>query len=290
MTHLHPSVVISPIATLLAVTAITTFLWLTARAFGRRPRLVSSLAAAALLWAFVLPFLLSGELLEPTCAAGPRNLDETLRGLASQPIEAVPFHKVIAAVTGHKIIPIERTTPAHRALLSGLTKAIEAAVEDAARKGLAARRPNEAGNRMEGVLKQSLQKLGLRAETPTTVSGRRQSVGYPDVYVEASADMSCYLEVKTYSARNADTTQRAFYYSPSVKNSKVTKELPHLLVGFEMERVSRDGQQYFVPVAWRLCCLHDLPVTLKYEFNASNRGIYRADGVLAKGAGSPLKD
>ena len=106
---------------------------------------------------------------------------------------------------------------------------------------------------------------------PVNSAGQSQAAGYPDV--EILGEVPCYLELKTYSAATANTTQRSFYYSPSPK-PKVTRDALHLLLAYELERVKRDGQTIFVPVHWKLLTLQDLEVDLKFEFNQSNRGLY----------------
>jgi hypothetical protein len=83
----------------------------------------------------------------------------------------------------------------------------------------------------------------------------------------------CYLECKTYNIKNVNTTQRAFYFSPS-DQFKVTRDAIHLLLAFQLEPEQRDGKRVFVPVHWKLITLHDLKVDLKHEFNQHNRDMY----------------
>ena len=104
-----------------------------------------------------------------------------------------------------------------------------------------------------------------------TAGGTAQEPGYPDV--EIPGDPPCYLELKTYSATTANTTQRSFYYSPSDR-PKVTRDALHLLLAYELEKVERDGKTVFIPAHWKLITLQDLHVDLKFEFNQSNRGLY----------------
>ena len=139
-------------------------------------------------------------------------------------------------------------------------------------------RANEAGNHMEAFVKAALNDAGLAAHTPLTTAGKAQEAGYPDV--EILGDPPCYLELKTYSATTANTTQRSFYFSPSA-NPKVTHDAPHLLLGYQLERTERDGRTAFVPVHWKLISLQDLEVDLKFEFNQSNRGLYGKEAAKA---------
>jgi hypothetical protein len=86
-------------------------------------------------------------------------------------------------------------------------------------------------------------------------------------------DVPCYLELKTYSADTANTTQRSFYFSPS-ENPKVTHDALHLLLAYELEQSTNGNRPTFRPVRWKLITLQDLEVDLKFEFNQSNRGLY----------------
>ena len=103
----------------------------------------------------------------------------------------------------------------------------------------------------------------------------------PDIEITEPAP--CYVELKTYNAATANTTQRSFYYSPS-ETPKVTRDAVHLLLAFELERTARGGTNVFVPTHWKLLSLEDLEVDLKFEFNQSNRGLYGSDkGLLNEG-------
>ena len=136
---------------------------------------------------------------------------------------------------------------------------------------------------METFVRQALRDAGLPARIPVNSTGHAQATGYPDI--EIQGDTPCYLELKTYSARTVNTTQRSFYYSPS-EHPKVTRDALHLLLAYQMEQTNRDGKTDFVPVHWKLITLQNLAVELKLEFNQSNRGLYgrgAADSLLAEG-------
>jgi hypothetical protein len=181
------------------------------------------------------------------------------------------------------LILFDTNNAAHVKLRDAILKAASAAGERARKEGLPAARANEAGNHIEAFVKAALKEAGLDARTPENTEGDAQAVGYPDV--EILGDAPCYLELKTYSAATANTTQRSFYYSPS-ERPKVTRDALHLLLAFQMERTERAGQTVFVPVNWKLITLENLEVELKAEFNQSNRGLYGAGAdkaVLSQG-------
>ena len=190
----------------------------------------------------------------------------------------IPFKEVIRATTHHRILDYDAKNPAHAELHRKLAASASLAAEKARAAGVFAARPNEAGNHMEAFVKAELQAAGLNARTPVTATGGAQSAGYPDI--EILGDPPCYLELKTYSAATADTTQRSFYYSPSGQ-PKVTRDALHLLLAYEVIKVDRDGKTSFVPVHWKLITLQDLKVDLKLEFNQSNRGLYGKEAAAA---------
>lgn len=192
----------------------------------------------------------------------------------TKPAKKIPFKEVIFATTQQHIIDFIPTNTAHRELFEKISIAADAALTNARTAGLFSARANEAGNHMESFVKAALKETGLAAQTPVTTDGDAQTVGYPDV--EILGALPCYLELKTYSASTANTTQRSFYYSPSTK-PKVTHDALHLLLAYELERTERAGRITFLPTHWKLITLQDLEVDLKFEFNQSNRGLYGKD-------------
>jgi hypothetical protein len=196
----------------------------------------------------------------------------------------IPFKEVILATTQHRILDFDTNLPAHVTLHKKISSAAVAAAAMARADGLSAARANEAGNQIEAFVKAALKAAGLNARTPVTSGGEAQTTGYPDV--EIQGDPPCYLELKTYNAATANTTQRSFYYSPSA-HPKVTHDALHFLLAYQLEKSEREGKTVFVPVHWRLITLQDLEVDLKFEFNQSNRGLYGREAgpaLLSEGA------
>jgi hypothetical protein len=197
-------------------------------------------------------------------------LDATLAGITRSE-RRLPFKTVIAATTGHRVLDFDTNNPAHVELRRKILRAAALAGERARAEGIATARANEAGNHMEPFVRAALAEADLPARVPTNSSGRAQATGYPDI--ELTGAVPCYLELKTYNATTANTTQRTFYYSPSTA-PKVTRDALHLLLAFELETVTRQGRSVFVPARWKLLTLQELEVELKFEFNQSNRGLY----------------
>ena len=194
----------------------------------------------------------------------------------------VPFRDVIRATTHCRVLSFQTNNPAHIELRKKILEAAALAGERAAREGLQVDRANEAGTHIEPFVRAALKDIGLDARIPVNAAGEAQAAGYPDV--EITGAVPCYLELKTYNAATAHTTQRTFYYSPS-SQPKVTRDALHFLLAFQMEKLTRDGKTTFVPIRWKLLTLENLHVHLKCEFNESNRGLYgpESSSLLAEG-------
>ncbi|MBI3848985.1 MAG: hypothetical protein HY298_01660 [Verrucomicrobia bacterium] len=196
----------------------------------------------------------------------------------TKPAKRLPFKDVILATTQHRILEFDTNNAAHVALRKKILQAAALAGERAGTNGLAAARANEAGNHIEPLVRAALQEAGLSARIPLTTTGEAQATGYPDI--EILGDVPCYLELKTYNAATANTTQRSFYYSPST-HPKVTRDAFHLLLAYELKKTERAGKTTFLPTHWKLITLQDLEVDLKFEFNQSNRGLYGKDAAAS---------
>lgn len=186
------------------------------------------------------------------------------------PLKGVPFNLVIEAMTGYKVIDFNACSSQHQKILGFLVEAGQRSVKAINEAGgIASDRPNEVGNRIELHVKNALNANPvIHAQTPVTVSGKRKSSGYPDI--EARIDgQTIYLECKTFNHKNANTTQRSFYFSPS-NECKVTCDALHFLLAFEMQA---EGKRYKAN-GFKLLSLEKLSLDVKYEFNSDNRRVY----------------
>ncbi len=166
-----------------------------------------------------------------------------------------------------------------------LSRAATRAGKVAGEDGIFRPRPNEVGNDMEPYVLSALREVGLRANKPMTESRRKKAVGYPDIAAIDSQGRIVYVEVKTFNIENLNTTFRAFYMSPS-DDPKVTQDAVHLLISFQVEvdESRRRGRlNCYVPVAWKIVSLYDMPIDIKHEFQASNLAMYRPEAILREG-------
>lgn len=189
---------------------------------------------------------------------------------------------MIKAISGREVLDFDKSDARDAHLLERLRAGLDAALLAAHRDGIRAKRANEVGNYIEPFVKDALNACGLAADIPLNSAGKRQTVGYPDLMIEESDGRVTYLECKTYNAKSVDSSMRAFYFQAS-KNFKFHHDARHLMVSFEIQPDTRDGERVFAPVRWRLYTLEKLLVQIKHEFNASNKDMYRPESLLAEG-------
>ena len=199
-----------------------------------------------------------------------------------KPLKDIPFPIAIKAISGHEVIAFDKKNQADKKLLDRLIKAMNIAVKNAYKTGMLTSRPNEVGNHIEPFVKNAINNIGMKAEIPLTSNGKHQSAGYPDIIIKDIDNRITYLECKTYNQKSIGSSFRAFYFQPS-KNSKITYDARHLMVGFEIIKENRKKKSVFVPTHWRLYTLEKMLVQIKHEFNASNKGMYKPEALIAEG-------
>lgn len=197
-----------------------------------------------------------------------------------KPLKNVPFDLLIKGLSGKRVLKFDASLAVDMAFLKILEDVVLAVHAAVSATPIARPRPNEVGNDIEPFVQQALKLAGCVSETPSGASGKKKSTGYPDLLVFDPNKRPIYLECKTYSESSIDTSFRAFYLSPST-DFKISHDAQHLLVAFEMIVIGRNGlNNLYVPKNAKIISLEDLLCDVKYEFNASNRGLYQNSRVL----------
>jgi hypothetical protein len=174
-----------------------------------------------------------------------------------------PLHAVVEHLFGETVLPYAGEQ------LEGFEAALGECLRALNEEGVESRRVNEVGHAVEAFVLEALREAGFEVDRPATRSGRQRAAGYPDLAARRGED-AFYLEIKTYHPDTAHSSQRTFYLSPS-EDPKVTRPAFHLLVAFAMVP---DAEGRYRAVSAQLVDLRDLPVSLKLEYNASNRELY----------------
>jgi hypothetical protein len=201
-------------------------------------------------------------------------LEQTI-GKFIEPVKGIPFHIAIKAVFGQKVLEPDLENKKDKELIADLSKIANIAGRNAKRDGIFRSRPNEVGNDMEPYVGKALREIGITADIPERSDGKKQAVGYPDIYFKDRFGRHVYLECKTYNKKNIGTTFRAFYFSPPLERnkSKIIYDAYHLMVAYEIEEARREGKRYYIPVAWKVVSLYSTRIDVKHEFNANNKDL-----------------
>ncbi len=198
-------------------------------------------------------------------------------------LEEVPFAEVVEATTGQSIVPVSRVEDG--AVLEALGTAIDVAVKrlnDPDHPIHTVGRVNEASRYVEDEIKETVGAIeGWTCGVPTTVDGKEQRSGYPDLRIVTDGGKVLFLDPKLYAPGSRDSSLRTFYYEPRGGTSKVHEDAVHLLAGF---RHNGESGRKFRLDAWELVDLSKLKVQLKAEFQASNREIYTEETVVGRSA------
>ena len=212
-----------------------------------------------------------------------KNLENIIKQMLP-PLKGLPFKLVIKSICGHDVIRFDENNHNHKNLLDKINAAIIMCCEEVNETGIIHSRANEVGNKIEPYLKNALSKIeGFTADTPTNTSGKRISVGYPDIQLNYG-NSTCYIECKTYNIKSIDSPMRSFYLSPS-EDFKITKTGIHFIVSFQMidEGKVDDGNSKYIVESWKILDAHNLKCDVKYEFNSDNKRMYSENMILREG-------
>ena len=228
---------------------------------------------ACILFLFLAPLFCAAQT-PATTDASPTNSSQVKSVITQMRVRmrSVPLDVVVEALTGHKVLPFNPDNPNHAEVL----KRVKAAAASVAAKikaegGISSKRVNEVGNTIEQYVRDALTAQGMPATVPTgEKSGKARATGYPDVAFTFN-DEHFYLDCKTHDEKNANSTMRTFYLSPS-DDPKISCDAVHLILSFQTSR--KDGSDIYQLVRYKIVSLEKLSVDLKYEFNSDNRRMY----------------
>jgi len=139
-------------------------------------------------------------------------------------------------------------------------------------------RPNEVSIILEHELPQIFSSNRSKFRVIREVQHFSQT-GYPDEKIIDIYGRTTFIEIKA-TTRPDEGSPRDFYFTP-LKNTKkkVNVNGRHLLLGFIIKEVR---PEVFRTVGWKLVDLTKIKVSMKPEFNADNREIYKKEAVIAE--------
>ncbi len=212
-------------------------------------------------------------------------VSKKLQGVIAQmlkPLKGLPLSLVIEGLSGNTVLLFDQSNKKDIQVLEKLIRVANDVLSGVNQMGVLRTRPNEVGNDIELFVKKSLIKNDYTADTPETPQNKKKSTGYPDLEFIDEFNRHHYLECKTYNIANINTTQRSFYLSPS-NNFKITKDAHHFGISFEIyvESSIKNNHLYKIK-SWKILDLGQLNLSVKYEFNASNKNLYTSHLILAE--------
>jgi len=109
-----------------------------------------------------------------------RELEEVI-GKFLEPLKGIPYPIAIKALTCCEVLSFDLSSRENRQLLDLLKTVAKIAGEEAYKKGIFTKRPNEAGNKIEPFVISAVNKVNLKADKPKTKKGKIKVAGYPDI-------------------------------------------------------------------------------------------------------------
>lgn len=193
----------------------------------------------------------------------------------------VRFASLIETSTGNRVLAFDPNQPAEAEILAGIRAAMDRILEEFNRPDSIThqeRRINEVSAYFEEALLEELDREpGLVCELPRTSEGNLQRSGYPDLVIRHQASgRVAYLDPKLVEETSMDSSLRTFYFTPRRETNKVLHDAHHLLIGIEHDGNNRKWKY----LRWNLVDLADFRVTLKAEFQANNRDLYRPELIV----------
>ena len=203
----------------------------------------------------------------------------------SAALKGIPFPDVIAATSGKKVLPIDRTDKDTQRILAEIGHALDdvlAAMNAPDSPARSAKRVNEMSSHFENALREKLNaRPGFACDFPKTAVGRAQRSGYPDLRLtDKATGRVLYLDPKLFAAGSRTSSLRTFYFEPKRATNKVNDDAHHLIAGFSHEKTGAGGMQF---TRWELIDLATFRVKLKAEFEGSNADLYRPEAVVGSG-------
>lgn len=200
---------------------------------------------------------------------------------------AKPFSRVIRETTGQSVLPLDSASQPVVDAIATAADATMAKMNAPTSPLVGLPRINEASRFFEDSIQEFLdQHPDITCQIPLTKEGKTQRSGYPDLQLtHRPSGRTYYLDPKLYEASSRDSSLRTFYYTPRSETSKILKGAHHLLLGFAHD--GADGQWQFE--RWSLVDLSGIELTLKSEFNASNRDLYTEESIAKESTQIPLE-
>ncbi len=197
----------------------------------------------------------------------------------------VDFATLIETSTGNRVLPLNPEEPVDAEIINGIDRAVAEVVATLNLPGSPTHeqsRINEVSSYFEDGLLEVLDRAPeFECGHPRTAEGNLQRSGYPDLFVRhRESGRVIYLDPKLVAEGSLESSLRTFYFTPRKETNKVLEDAHHLLVGIEHD--GNTGEWKYL--RWHLVDLTRFKVTLKAEFQASNRDLYIPELIIREGS------
>ena len=197
----------------------------------------------------------------------------------------VDFATLIETSTGNRVLPLNPEEPIDAEIINGIDRAVAEVVARMNQPGSPTHdesRINEVSSYFEEGLLEALERAPeFECTYPRNEEGNLQRSGYPDLMVRhLESGRTIYLDPKLVQEGSLDSSLRTFYFTPRGETNKVLEDAHHLLVGIEHD--GNTGSWKYL--RWHLVDLTRFKVTLKAEFQASNRDLYQPELIIREGS------
>ncbi len=196
----------------------------------------------------------------------------------------VDFATLIETSTGNRVLPLNPEEPVDAEIIEGIDRAVAQVVENLNQPNSPTHqegRINEVSAYFEEGLMTVLDAAPeFECGHPRTAEGNLQRSGYPDLFIRhLESGRVVYLDPKLVAEGSLKSSLRTFYFTPRKETNKVLHDAHHLLVGIEHD--GNTGEWKYL--RWHLVDLTRFKVTLKAEFQASNRDLYTPELIIREG-------
>ena len=184
------------------------------------------------------------------------------------------FRHILKDFTGHTIKPLPVFK---RSMIKELRKICEKTILEANKDMNFNDSSTKIGSLFEKYFDKAVnKKRRWSSESPKTLLGKNMASGYPDLVVTRKrrwipANMAMYVEIKTMSETAKTSSAPSFSWQNSI-NAKITRTLPHILVGF-----SKTDKEF---TGYELINLEDLYVDIEVKAITSNKYIYNPSNII----------
>ncbi len=226
---------------------------------------------------------------------------EEYRRIVQKILEAfnnVPFPIIVEVATNKKVVPIDIHKNEDKFLIRDLATLADIIVLEFNKdpidkskygeiRGKVPKnfRPNEVSIYLEYVFPKIFNENKDKFKVIKNVEHLTKT-GYPDEKVTDVYGRTTFIEIKATTRPN-EGSPRDFFFTP-LENTKdkISDNGRHILLGFVIKEVE---PKVFKTVGWKIVDLSKIYVSMKPEFNADNRELYKNDALIAENWVEALK-